>query len=142
LAALRKEYPALRFGRQYLRDIRLPDRGFAVHGPGEVVAWSRILDGHEVLCVLNANGDESRGADVVVDINLSPPGSQMTVILNTAEAGNPGAFAGAHPQRSTLQVQPPQDGRAYVEIRDLPPSEVLVLTNPPEVEEGHLVAGP
>ena len=37
--------------------------------------------------MLNPNGAEARGADVVVDAVLNPPGSSMTVLLNTAQAG-------------------------------------------------------
>ncbi len=130
LTALRKAFPVLRHGRQYLRSIRFLSIPFGVYGGGEIIAWSRILDSEEALCVLNPNGTESRGADVIVDACLSPPGSVMTAVLNSAQAG---AVAGtlAHPRGSTLTVQSTQDGKAFVEIRNLPPSEVLVLTNHP-----------
>ena len=42
-------------------------RPFDVYGPGEIMAWSRILDDEEALCVLNAHGTDERGADVLVD---------------------------------------------------------------------------
>jgi len=67
----------------------------------------------------------------LVDATLDPPGAWMTVVLNTAQAANPQGYAGVHPARSSLPVTRTSDGRAYVEIRDLPPSEVLVLTNHP-----------
>jgi len=148
LAALRQAYPVLRHGRQYLRPIAFLGRPFDAYGPGELLAWSRILDDEEAVCVLNAHGTERRGADVLVDASLNPPpglppdrgeengGSGMTVILNTAQAADPQAYSGPYPVGSRLPVRRTPDGAAYVEIRDLPPSEVMVLSNHPEVEEG------
>ncbi len=60
----------------------------------------------------------------------------MTVILNTAQAANPQGYAGFYPVGSSLPVRRTPDGTAYVEIRDLPASEVLVLTNRPEETGG------
>ncbi|MGH7313406.1 MAG: alpha-amylase family glycosyl hydrolase [Candidatus Rokuibacteriota bacterium] len=128
-ASLRKAYPVLRCGRQYLRPIAFLGRPFAVYGPGEVVAWSRILDDEEALCVLNAHGTDRRGADVIVDSDLNPVGGVMTVVLNTAEAG--GGSGLAHTVKVRLAVQRASDGTAYVTIRDLPPAETLVLMNHP-----------
>ena len=128
-AALRKAYPVLRYGRQYLRPTSFVGRPFAVPGAGEIVAWSRILDDEEALCVLNAHGTERRGADVVVDAGLNVAGSNMTVVLNTAELG--GSHHPPHPTRSGQPVQQGPDGTTYVAIRDLPPAEVIVLVNRP-----------
>jgi len=130
LAQARAAFPALRYGRQYLRPIAFLGWGFGVYGPGEIAAWSRILDDEELLCVLNTHGTEIRGADVLVDAQLSPPGTPMAVVLNTA------GVSGSHPLGSTVTVRGTADGKAYVEIRDLPPSEVLLLANHPQPEEG------
>jgi glycosidase len=138
LAALRQGQPVLRFGRQYLRPVSFLGRPFAVYGPGEIIAWSRVLDDQEALCVLNPHGAAARGADVAVDAALNPLGSSMTVVLNTAQAAAPPGFSGSHAVGSTLPVRRAADGTAYVEIRDLAPSEVLVLTNHPLAEEGGL----
>src|SRR5690606_11982971 len=105
LAALRASYPALRDGRQYLRPIAFLDKPFAMHGPGELVAWSRILDDEEALCVVNSHVSEPRGADVLVDASLNAPGSAMTVVLNTAQAANPQGYSGAYPSGERLPVQ-------------------------------------
>lgn len=128
MADLRGRFPVLRGGRQYARPISFLGKPLALHGPGEIVAWSRILDDEEALCVLNVHGNEPRGADIVVDASLNPPGSSMTVVLNTAE---PGGVATPHAVGSTVRVQRRADGLAFVEIRNLPPSELLVLTNHP-----------
>jgi glycosidase len=127
LAAVRGAYPALRYGRQYLRPISFLERPFDVWGPGEIVAWSRILDDEEALCVLNAHGTETRGADILVDADLNPPGSAMTVVLSTGDPG--GASAGPPPVGSRVPVQRTARGAAFVALRSVSPSDVLVLVN-------------
>jgi len=131
LAALRGKFPVLRVGRQYQRPISLFGGEFFRPGPGELVAWSRILSDEEALCVINGHGVALRGGDVLVDAALNPPGSTMTVVANTLEAaaGTGTGTALSHPVGSTLRVLRRSDGSAYVEIRDLAPSEVLVLVN-------------
>ncbi|MHC4556950.1 MAG: alpha-amylase family glycosyl hydrolase [Planctomycetota bacterium] len=131
-AAIRKKYPALRCGRQYLRCISFMGKPFDVYGSGEIIAWSRILDDEELLCVLNANGTEQRGADVIVDASLnSDSGSSMTVVLNTAEVVDTQEFIGSHPVGSALCVNRTADGRAFVRIQNVPPAEVILLANHP-----------
>jgi glycosidase len=128
MAAARKKFLTLRVGRQYSRPTAFLGGGFAVHGPGELLAWSRILDDEEALCVLNPHGTQPRGADVIVDANLNPPGSTFTVVLNTAQAAG---VAANHPEGSALPVKRTADGTAFVEIRDVGDSECLVLLNHP-----------
>lgn len=129
LLALRKQIPCLRHGRQYPRPVSFLGNPFDVYGPGEIIAWSRILDDEELACVVNGHGTAARGADVLIDANLNPPGSAMQVVLNTAQAGNPEGYSGPHPVGTSILVKRTAQGVAYVEIRDLPPSEVLVLAN-------------
>ena len=121
----------LRQGRQYLRPSSVFGLPFAVRGPGEIVPWSRILSDEEALCVVNAHGTQQRGGDVLVDAGLNPPGSKLTVVANTAETAAGSAGGVAHPIGSRLPVKRLADGTAYVEIRNLPPSEVIVLVNHP-----------
>jgi hypothetical protein len=126
LCNLRRNYPVLRQGRQYLRPISLFGGPFHGPGAGELLGWSRILDDEEALCVVNTHGSEARGADVLVDASLSAGSGQFCIIVNTAGiAGTPVT----HPTGSLLAVQHKPDGTAYLAIRDLPPSEVLVLDN-------------
>jgi glycosidase len=132
LAGLRGQNPVLRDGRQYLRPFSNFGRPFQVYGPGEIIPWSRILDDEEAVCIINSNGLETRGGDVIVDPSLNPPGSSMVVIGNTTEAANPQNYQGAHPIGSLLPVLRSSNGTAYIEIRDLPASEVLILINHPE----------
>jgi len=131
-AELRRKYPAVRCGRQYLRCISFLNKPFDVYGSGEIVAWSRILDDEELLCVLNANGTKQRGADVIVDANLnSHDNSAMTVVLNTAQVVETRRFEGSHPVDSAVPVHRTADGRAFVRIRSVPPAEIIVLANHP-----------
>lgn len=145
LTRVRQQYPLLRYGRLYPRSISIFDRPFAESAAGEIIAWSRILDEEEALCVVNGNGNgaAARGADVIVDARLNAAdapgqpwdaqGPSFEVIANSAQAAHaaqhPGqAYAGPHPIGQRLTVQS-RDGAAFVAIRDLPASEVLVLIN-------------
>jgi hypothetical protein len=130
MAALRHAFPALRHGRQYLRQMALPDKGlssfdfygagYAVGGErldGQIVAWSRILDDEEVLCVLNSHGSEKRSADVLVDAGLNQPEGKgnMTVVLNSAEeAAKPKRYSGNNKKGSKL----PENGGRICLCRD------------------------
>lgn len=131
LAALRKQFPVLRHGRQYLRAISNFDAPFRFAESGEIIAWSRILDDEEALCIVNAHGRKIRGGNVIVDANLNPSGSEMTVKVNTHESVNGTSATVAHPVDSHLPVKRLNDGTAFVEIRNVQPSEVLVLVNHP-----------
>jgi hypothetical protein len=73
----------------------------------------------------------NRGAgEVVVDAVLNKGISDSFVVLvNTAQAAS-AAFSGTHGVGEHLPVQF-RAGTAFVQINDLLPSEVLVLTNRP-----------
>ncbi len=137
--AARAQYPCLRHGRQYPRPISVFGRDFDVPGPGELIAWSRLLDDEELLCVVNGHGTDPRGADILVDASLNPPGSAMTVVLNTAQAARKAPYSAPHAVGSRLVVKRSAAGIAFVEIRQLPPSEVLLLANHPQADGGGLV---
>jgi glycosidase len=131
LAAVRRAFPVLRKGRQYLRPTSLFGGPFVLHAGGELAAWSRILSDEEALCVVNSHGVEARGGDVLVDADLNPAGSALTVVANTAETAAGAGYAGSHRIGSRLAVQRRADGSAFVEVRDLPCSEVVVAVNHP-----------
>ncbi len=136
MSAVRAAFPALRQGRQYQRPIAFLGLPFDYYGNGEIFAWSRILDDEEVLCVLNPHGSATRGGDVLVDAALNPAGSDFTVVLNSAQAADQITFSGTHPTGSTCMVKHNQDGSTYVEIRELMPSELIVLSNHPVAVAG------
>lgn len=128
LTKARSQFPALRFGRQYLRPVSYLGREFQVYGGGEIVAWSRILDDEELLIVLNPHGMQARGADVLIDASLNAAGSTMTIVANTEEVGNPN-YLGSQGKNTAKTVQIHASGIHFVKIRDLGPSEMLVLAN-------------
>ncbi|MCB1801885.1 MAG: alpha-amylase [Gammaproteobacteria bacterium] len=128
IAQARAEFPALRFGRQYLRPVAFLGRPFAVYAGGEIIAWSRILHDEEIVVVLNPHGTDRRGADVLVDATLNPPGTRMTVVASTEDAGDEG-FQGINGSGSSLLVQQSEGGIHYIAIRDLGPSEMVILAN-------------
>lgn len=132
LCRARADHHLLRIGRQYQRQIRVPGTGFDFPKAGELIAWSRILDTREAVCVVNPNGEAARGGDVVVSAELCRVGTAFRVIANTAQAAataEGGAFAGSHPVGSRVHVRGlgSSGEPAFIEIRDLPPAEVLVL---------------
>ncbi|HEU4590169.1 MAG TPA: alpha-amylase family glycosyl hydrolase [Steroidobacteraceae bacterium] len=141
---LRKRFPTLRYGRQYLRQTSFAGKPFDFYGAGEFIAWSRILDDEELLCIVNGHGTDARGADVIVDATLnrrpSDPHSPtvMTVVLNTAQSAAGQDYAGSHPVGSAVEVKRRGDGAAYVELRNVGPSETLVLTNHDQPEDGEI----
>ena len=127
MLAVRAALPVLRHGRQYLRPLSILGAPFAASGAGEILAWSRILDDEEALCVVNTHGEHRRGADVLVDATMNEVGCAFRVAINTAHAVEP-SYEGTHPLGSALATQT-RDGLRFLEIRDLGPSEVLVLVN-------------
>jgi hypothetical protein len=130
LTAVRQEFPVLRAGRQYQRQISNSQQPFAFPGPGELIAWSRILDDEEALCIVNGHGTARRGGDVLIDARLNrSPGADLVVLANTEQAATPG-FTGSHPVGQKVPVKF-RNGTAFVEIRNLGPSEVLLLVNHP-----------
>jgi len=91
---LRRREPALRRGRQYLREtsgdgVRFgPPTGFG--GPVRgIVAWSRILADREVLCAINTDPAQLQQAWVTVDATLHQPGD----VLGALSGGAAGAVA-------------------------------------------------
>jgi glycosidase len=127
MIAARAALPVLRHGRQYPRPLSIVGASFASSGAGEILAWSRVLDDEEALCVINTHGERHRGADVLVDASLNDAGGSFQVVVNTAETAD-AAYAGAHPVGSSLPART-RHGIRFLEIRDLAPSEVLVLSN-------------
>ncbi len=82
IADVRAREPALRYGRQYFREISADGKSFAYPLDGKcTLAFSRILDSDEILVAMNLEPLERRDC-LVVDRNLTPPNSQMIDLLN------------------------------------------------------------
>jgi glycosidase len=96
LSALRNAQPALRYGRQYYRELtgNGTDFGYSAVAPG-ILAYSRILNDEEILVVANANQNGPPvQVDVVVDRNLTAPPRLLQVLFsNLTGAAEPGPAA-------------------------------------------------
>jgi glycosidase len=112
----------LRRGHHYLRETSFEGYPFAVHGPGELTAWSQILFDREVLMAFNAHSMEPRGAFVTIDQGFHAVGNKLQVRYRgdwtDAELSTP-------PSHEYIEVQE-RDGRAVVRI-DLPPAGMMIL---------------
>lgn len=111
---------ALRRGRQYQRDTSFFGGPFAPGGPGEIVAWSRILYDREVVMALNTHGTASRGAFVTVDAGLHKGQAGMQCLYHSGHFTQPPAA-----QAPAVPVQL-MSGRSVVRI-DLPPAGFTIL---------------
>jgi glycosidase len=81
IAALRQREPALRYGRQYFREISGNGHDFGHPMDGRcTLAFSRILDDMEVLVALNLD-QQPRQDYVTLDRNLTPPGKELLNLL-------------------------------------------------------------
>lgn len=85
IAAVRSQEPALRYGRQYFREIsgNGTDFGYPIDGRC-TLAYSRILDEIEIVVAMNLD-TVSRQDYVTVDANLSPVGQGMVNLLDPEE---------------------------------------------------------
>ncbi|HEY5853554.1 MAG TPA: alpha-amylase family glycosyl hydrolase [Aldersonia sp.] len=118
--AVRRAEPALRRGRQYLREISGDGERFGLpRSPGgridSIVAWSRILVDREVVCALNTDIRRPTTAWVTVDADLHAVGEGYVYRYST----DPAAVGTATPVQA-------RNGRA---IRlTLPAAGFAVLT--------------
>ncbi|MGB9123102.1 MAG: alpha-amylase family glycosyl hydrolase, partial [Candidatus Angelobacter sp.] len=90
LALLEKE-PALRRGRQFLREISGDGTNFGLPTvPGgqlrSVVPWSRIFVDDELVCAINTDPDNARSAWVTIDNSLHSAGEEMTCLYSSDKA--------------------------------------------------------
>lgn len=72
ISRIRAEEPALRYGRQYFREVSENKYDFNISAvKGGVLSYSRILDDREILIVINTNIKDKWEGDVVVDLSLN-----------------------------------------------------------------------
>ena len=92
LARVRATQPAMRYGRQYFRQISGNGRDFAISPftPG-VIAFSRILNAHEVLVVANTAADPGQtfSGEVIVDAALHTEGSTFRLVISNQSGATP-----------------------------------------------------
>jgi glycosidase len=117
---LRKREPALRRGRQYLREISGDGVDFGLprffgSRMTTIVAWSRILADREVVCAFNTDTAGSRTAWVTVDAGLN----DAVTAYGYDYSSDPAAVGTTTPVEA-------RNGRA-IEVR-LPPAGFAVLS--------------
>ncbi len=109
--AIRAQTPALRYGRQYFREISGDDEHFGYPtGTKYTLAYSRILDTDEALIAMNLDR-EPRNDRITVDGLVSPAKTVMTDLFGTVK---------------DTRVQEAKDGRAFVRI-PLPARSMAIL---------------
>jgi glycosidase len=96
IAKVRAEQPALRYGRQYFRQVSGNRTEFGISPfPSGVLAFSRILNDGEVVVVANTNTTQGFQGEVIVDHELNPEGALYKILYsNKKDAGTskaPGA---------------------------------------------------
>ena len=112
VADIRKNEPALRYGRQYFREVSEDGVNFAHPSRHPCsLAYSRILDGNEILVLLNTDVKNKRSDYVTVDSNLSPPGKKMKNLLE---------------KDARLLVIGEIRGRSFVKV-DTSPCDIVIL---------------
>jgi glycosidase len=108
---IRAQQPALRYGRQYFREISVDGLHFYFPINGHcTLAWSRILDTDEVLVLLNLQ-HENRNDCITVDHFLSGPGQRLRNLLDPDQ---------------TYIVEQTTTGRAFVRVA-LEPHQIAIL---------------
>ena len=78
IAHLRKELPALRFGRMYFRETSMDGIDFSLSNQAQfTLAFSRILVDQEILVAYNTSTEQERHDYVIVDSNIQKSGGKM-----------------------------------------------------------------
>lgn len=86
LAQLRLSEPALRYGRQYFREVSGNGNDFGhSQGSGGIVAFSRVLGDREVLVAANT-GEHAFTGMILLDRDLNADGTAMTVAYSNGGA--------------------------------------------------------
>ena len=86
LALLRQNEPALRYGRQYFREVSGKGTDFGhSSGPGGIVPFSRVLGDREVVVAANT-GEQSFTGMILVDRDLSGNGRELKVVYSNLGA--------------------------------------------------------
>jgi len=114
LAKIRREQPALRYGRMHFREVSWDGRSFAHPSLAHrlaMIAFSRLLDQDEILVAINLSSEERR-IWVGVEEGLYPSGGEMVSLMR----GVPRV-----PVRKKW-------GRSYV-VLSIHPYQLLILKN-------------
>lgn len=88
VSSVRAARPALRYGRQYFRQVsgNGSDFGVSTSAPG-VIAYSRILNDEEVLVAANTSATHEFSGFVLVDYALNKPGDARSILYSNQGPG-------------------------------------------------------
>ncbi len=91
MLALRQNEPALRRGRQFLREISGDGVNFGLPTMAggqlrSVVPWSRVFVDDELVCAINTDPDNARSAWVTIDNSLHSAGDKLTCLYSSDAA--------------------------------------------------------
>jgi glycosidase len=91
ILALRAKEPALRRGRQFLREISGDGTNFGVPAMlggqlRSVVPWSRLFVDDELVCAINTDPDNARSAWVTIDNSLHRAGDKLACVYSSDAA--------------------------------------------------------
>ncbi|HXH64749.1 MAG TPA: alpha-amylase family glycosyl hydrolase [Mariprofundaceae bacterium] len=82
-ARIRREQPALRYGRFYFRPISGDGFHFGISTfNGGVLAFSRILNDQEIVVVVNTNDQSGFSGAVIIDASLNPAGAGFEILFS------------------------------------------------------------
>lgn len=83
LATVRREQPALRYGRHYFRPLSGNGTDFGLSAlPAGVLAFSRILNDQEVVVVANTSTGQGFSGEVIVDAALNSDGASYAILFS------------------------------------------------------------
>lgn len=132
LGAVRAEYPALRYGRQYFRPVSGNGNEFGLSPwPGGIISFSRILNDTEIVILANTNTQSSfKDFFAIVDFDLNPPESPMEILYSNQnmQATQPGLIVEkqkgviVHEANGTIT-----DGPVCVVPFSLQPMEIQII---------------
>lgn len=130
LAALRASQPALRYGRQYFRNVAGNGTDFGPSaGSGGVVAFSRILNDREVVIVANTSPTSNWLGSVQVDRELNAAGDLFSIRFGNLAPlpANPPPVRYLNANFWSGSTQTASGPAACLDL-NLRPSEVVVLS--------------
>jgi glycosidase len=131
LAAIRKNHPPLRYGRQYFRQISGDGRRFGFSPfNGGVLAYSRILSGEEIVTVVNTNTDQPWEGEILVDYAINQPDDTYRILYSNLP-GSRAEEAVVERNAGTVEIQEIGGGVSNGPTRAIPvrlaPMEIQIL---------------
>lgn len=131
LSEVRSAQPALRYGRIYFRPISGNGRDFGISQfQSGVLAFSRILNDHEIVIIANTNVNSGFAGETIVDAFLNEENSPYELLFSNKTAPQGPGVVKAKGQ-GAVSIQEPEGGMTTGPARALPvqlqPSELQIL---------------